>query len=161
MQAEDCLLRAAVHHRGKHGGLVHILNERYYQFIVWRAVLPVWHAVTEREGNRDLILTCEDGKHYFEMKTWFGATGKREIPGMQRDISRLQNHDHGYLLVVSANPEGLTLKNLNDLPQEIGQLDIKAGEHFRFHTVAINEQPFEFWIAGWPVIRAVKQEAID
>jgi hypothetical protein len=44
LQSEDCAIRAAVHHRGEHGGLARIENERHHQFIIWRAILPVWHA---------------------------------------------------------------------------------------------------------------------
>ena len=51
LQAEDCLLRAAVHHRGERGGLVRLRNERYYQFIIWRAALSKWHAEVERNAR--------------------------------------------------------------------------------------------------------------
>jgi hypothetical protein len=67
LQSEDCAIRAAVHHRGEHGGLARIENERHHQFIIWRAILPVWHAELERDANTDIYLECEDGRHHFEL----------------------------------------------------------------------------------------------
>ena len=54
LQAEDRLVRA-VYHKGEQGGLVRMQNERYYQFIVWRAIPPKWHADLERRSH-DIIL---------------------------------------------------------------------------------------------------------
>jgi hypothetical protein len=73
LQAEDCAIRAALHHRGEHGGLVHMENERYHQCIIWRAILPIWHAVLEREESTDIIISKDGIKHYFELKNWRGT----------------------------------------------------------------------------------------
>ena len=95
LQSEDCAIRAAVHHRNEHGGLARIENERHHQFIIWRAVLPVWHAVLEREGNTDILLDCEDGRHHFELKNWTGTTGERQLPSIQNDVAKLQHRRNG------------------------------------------------------------------
>ena len=80
LQSEDCLLRAAVHIRQEHGGLVRVLNERYFQFVVWRAILPRWHADIER-ATWDLTVTTNDKKHFFEMKNWRGKSGDDQLKG--------------------------------------------------------------------------------
>ncbi len=113
LQAEDCLVRAAVQHRGKRGGLVWMQNERYHQFLVWRAILPVWHTVLERDKSCDLIVECEGEKYFFEMKNWRGNTGNDQIGAMQHDIKRLQARSNGYLLITSMNPISQTDENFN------------------------------------------------
>jgi hypothetical protein len=98
LQAEDCAIRAALHHRGEHGGLVHMENERYHQFIVWRAILPIWHAVLEREEGTDIIISKDGIKHYFELKNWRGATGDDQLGSIRRDVRKLQPRENGYCL---------------------------------------------------------------
>lgn len=81
LQAEDCAIRAAVHHRGEHGGLGRMENERHHQFIIWRAILPIWHAELERENNTDIIISRDGTRHYFELKNWTGGTGNEPGSG--------------------------------------------------------------------------------
>lgn len=152
LQAEDCSIRAAVRHRDEHGGLVRLQNERFYQFIVWRAILPVWHAEVEREGSSDLIVKKENESHYFEMKKWMSATGNKEIPGMKSDVEKLKKcHKCGYLIVFSANPAGQTAKNLAYLQCSVSGLEAAARETAIFDTEDQNGQPIQFWLAGWPI----------
>jgi hypothetical protein len=152
LQSEDCAIRAAVHHRLEHGGLARIENERHHQFIIWRAVLPIWHAELEKHRNTDLTLNCDDGRHYFELKNWTGATGERQLPAIQKDVDKLQPYEHRYIIITSINPKDDTEDNISFLLRRITGLDDSRREEFRFGTVGRKGEPFEFWIAGWPVL---------
>lgn len=152
LQSEDCAIRAAVYHRDEHGGLVWVDNERQRQFIVWRAILPVWSAVLEREDRTDLIVHCEGAKHHFEMKNWTGYSGEHQLPHIQRDIRKVQPHENGYLLITSINPIGSTDANLEFLLRRVDGLDAVSRRDFRFRTVGKDGKPLECWIAGWRVL---------
>jgi len=158
LQAEDCLIQAAVRRRGEHGGLARMENERYHQFIIWRAVLPLWHAVIERERGTDLILECEDGKHFFEMKNWRGASGDEQLPRMQKDIDKLQKRARGHFLVTAINPKESTDENFVHLAKNLNGLLWDAREKYRFPTKGLKGNDLEFWIAGWSVSRPAGTE---
>ena len=123
LQAEDCAIQAALHHRAEHGGLVRMENERYHQFIIWRAVLPIWHAVLEREDSTDIIISKDGVKHYFELKNWRGNTGNDQLPSITRDVLKLQSRDNGYMLITSVNPVGQTDENLKFLLEKVSGLE--------------------------------------
>lgn len=161
LQAEDCLIRAAVAQRGLHGGLVRIENERHQQFIVWRAVLSLWDAVLEREAASDLIIQCDDERHYIEMKNWRGASGSSQLPAMRRDIEKLRGREHSYFVVTSMNPQEVTLENFGYLTTQVPGVDVEARQDFRFPTVGLSGQPIEFWIAGWPLERGVSSGTVS
>jgi hypothetical protein len=148
LQSEDCAIQAALHHRGEHGGLVHMENERYHQFIIWRAILPIWHAVLEREENTDIIISRDGVKHFFELKNWRSGSGNREIAPITRDVQKLQSRENGYLLLTSTNPADQTYKNIEYLLGKVAGLEISSQEIFTFPTKKIDGSDFEYWIAG-------------
>ena len=143
-----------VQHRGKHGGLARMENERYHQFLIWRAILPVWHAVLERDESCDLIVECENGKHFFEMKNWRGNTGNSQLPAMQRDIRKLQARLNGYFIVTAINPSEATDKNFEYLLTKLTGLNGDERQDYRFTTEGLDGAHAEFWIAGWPVLKS-------
>jgi hypothetical protein len=154
LQAEDCLVKAAVRHRGEHGGLVRMENERYHQFIIWRAVLPLWHAELERDDNSDLVLRSENEVHYFELKNWRGRYGETQVRQMQNDVDRkLRRRANGYLVVTSMNPESSTKTAVEYLTSTLTGLQTGTWLHYQFPTEGRDGAPIMFWIAGWPVER--------
>jgi hypothetical protein len=154
LQFEDCAIRAALHHRGEHGGLVHMENERYHQFIIWRAILPIWHAVLERENGTDIIISKDGIKHYFELKNWRGEHGNDQLPSMRKDIGRLQPRQNGYLLITSCNPFGQTDGNIKYLFDRVDGLEDSSKKVFQFRIVDHKGSAFEYWIAGWSVSKS-------
>jgi hypothetical protein len=152
LQAEDCAIQAALHHRGEHGGLVHMENERYHQFIIWRAVLPIWHAVLERENSTDIIISRDGVKHHFELKNWRSASGNKELAPITRDVQKLQSRENRYLLITAANPADQTDENIQYLLSKVARLDIGTQEIFQFPTKKIDGSDFKYWIAGWSVL---------
>ncbi|HVB17790.1 MAG TPA: hypothetical protein VNF04_14735 [Stellaceae bacterium] len=155
LELEDCLVRTAVYNRGKHGGLVRNQNERYYQFVVWRAVLARWDAVTEKTTEGwDLKVIVNDQNHYFEMKNWKNGQESRQFRNMQKDVDKLYNVENGYILIISDNPRGQTDANLDYLSKHLVGLG-KDSQEYRFCTYAESGDRHEFWIAGWTVKRSV------
>lgn len=151
LQAEDCLIRSALRARNEHGGLATMENERYHQFIIWRAILGLWDAVLEREENTDIIVNRDGEKYYFELKNWRGKTGIPQLAAIRKDIIRLQPRQNGYMLITSVNPPDMTVDNLKFLEQKVAGLNVKDRKEYTFLTVGRNNLELEFWIAGWPV----------
>lgn len=150
LQAEDAAIRAAVHHRNEHGGLARMENERYHQFVIWRALLPIWHSTIaiERENSSDLIIKREDGSHYFEMKNW---RHENQILAIQRDIEKLKLSPNGYIIVTTLSRKTKTDENIDYLLERISGLSIEHRQEFRFSTVSKDNGEMEFLLAGWPV----------
>jgi hypothetical protein len=152
LQAEDCSIRAAVYHRGERGGLVKMENVRHHQFrIIWRAVLPIWHAELERDDNTDIIIGRDGTRHYFELKNWRGASGNDQIPDIRKDVSKLRRRENGYLLITSGNPRDLTDENIKYLLSKVSGLDNSQRKDYRFATEDEKGSDREYWIAGWPL----------
>ncbi len=152
LQSEDCAIRGAVHHRGETGGLPLIENERHHQFIIWRAILPMWHADLEKHDHTDIALKCDNDMHYFELKNWTGVTGERQLPSIQSDIHKLQRWQNRYMIITSINPRRHTDDNIRFLLERIKGLDDSRRVEFRFDTMGRESSEVEFWIAGWPVL---------
>ena len=152
LQAEDCSIRAAMLHHGRSGGLIHAQNERFHQFVVWRAILPLWSAEIERDGSTDLLLHSEDGDHHFEMKNWRSINGNTEIAAIQRDIEKLRHRTSGYILITSGNPSNQSDENFKFLSSRLKGIDPWQRCEFRFVTENEHGKAIDFWIAGWPVL---------
>ena len=151
LQSTDCAIRAAGHHRGEHGGLARIENERHHQFIIWRAILPIWPCLLERDNNTDLVLDCDNARHHFELKNWISYNGEKELPSIRRDVAKMQGRLNGYILITSLNPANDTDQNIDFLLARVEGLDDSRRQDFCFKTVGLNGKEIEFWIAGWPV----------
>jgi hypothetical protein len=154
LQAEDCAIRAALHHRAEHGGLVHMENERYHQFIIWRAVLPIWHAVLEREGGTVIIVSKDGIKHYFELKNWRGNTGNDQLGSIRKDIGRLQPRENGYLLITSCNPVGQTDENIKYLFDRVDGLEDSSKKCSNFELLIVRAPPSSTGLQGGSVSKS-------
>lgn len=71
-------------------GICDNLNERYYQFVIWRELMKSfpWRPRTER-GDYDLAFyDNESGERvaYAEIKGWWSDSGEQELHGIKRDI---------------------------------------------------------------------------
>ncbi len=156
LQAEDCAIRAALHHRSEHGGVARMENERYHQFVIWRAVLPVWHAVLEREDSTDIIISRDGVKHYFELKNW---RNESQLSSINRDVTKLRSREKGYLLITSGNPSDITggspedntESNLKHIIGKVAGLETDSQEFYGFKTETTEGREIQYWIAGWSV----------
>ena len=152
LAAEDQILRKAFAARGCIGGLHRNFNERYFQFIVWRAAVVDWDAKVEI-AYQDLVLSdAEDIPSFavIEMKTYGSANGQREIKPIKGDLAKLigTSLSVAVMMIFSINPRGSTENNL-DLLQADTELHFKERHHFKFETLTTARDEVEFWVAGW------------
>jgi len=76
-------------------GLLRIANERYYQFVVARALMSryEYHVGIEKE-TFDFVVGANAGATSWlavgEMKKWFSNNEEREMPRMRDDIEKLR-----------------------------------------------------------------------
>lgn len=93
--------------------------------------------------------------HFFEMKNWRADV---HLAAIQHDVAalrdRLGEHRHGYILVTAMNPLGMTDENLQYLLAHVPDLINVPRELFRFPTKDVDNEDYEFWVCGWPVLPA-------
>jgi len=159
LEAEDRLIMGSGHVRGEVGGLLRLPNERYYQFILWRAVLSSWAAKVEEERHDLVIFDPEETAKYLvivEMKKWMSEDGEREIPWIVEDIRRLSSCEspNSALIIFSENPKGDMETNLAWLEERIfPNAPPPKHETYCFPTFSPYNprDAWEFWIAAWPI----------
>ena len=159
LEAEDRLIMGSGHIRGEAGGILRLSNERYYQFLLWKAVLASWNAKVE-EHSYDLVIfdPSESTKHLaiFEMKRWMGAKGNepRDVNVINEDIERLQKCEapNSALIIFSANPRGMRDENLAFFESLFfGGVAQPQRESYCFPTMNVSADEVEFWVAFWPI----------
>lgn len=156
LENEDRCVLGGASLRKTHGGILRVLNERYYQFTCWRTAMSRWDATVETaiDGRQvDLVLATNGGRTAIEMKVWKSDSGERELPKIQDDIGRLMHMDvlNGCMMLFSANPPAITRENFDWLGERIRELANAPMRHYGFLTVNPRGEEFEFWVAGWLV----------
>ena len=165
LEAEDRLILGSGMLRNEKGGILRLNNERYYQFILWRAMLSRWRCVTEYKDRRDLVLFEQDRPDEvhaeFELKRWMSGGGERELPGFILDIRRLKNTTvpRAAFVVFSANPRGGMLENIEKhlekgLKKQDNSIDLPQRHTYCFPTIDTQGKEVEFWLGVWPVANA-------
>jgi predicted AAA+ superfamily ATPase len=162
LEAEDRYMLGAVTanqiaYDGESGGILRINNERYYQFIVARALMSSMpYKVKVEVDTHDLLLEApKTGERIavIEMKRWMSSTGEKEISGIRRDLfEKLPSAkaELKLMLIFSANPPNQMQKQISWLSEK---LDIPT-DKWKTHSFAtVNEAglPFEYWTAGYQV----------
>lgn len=134
------------------------MNERYYQFIIWRALMSAsssfpWRSERER-GGHDLAFYDDKTDALVavaEMKNYFSNEGTKEIPGIKTGVDLKLGilKIPGVMLILTVRAKG------NDEPLEFlsQQLGI---EQSAFKTSAFDIDPFpgetkpaEFMVIGF------------
>jgi len=92
-------------------------NERYFQWLTFRPLLPSFPLRVELEHCQfDIALFRERQKEPValgEMKVWRSAKGEEEIPDIQADIQKLAREQCAqFLLIFTLSPRGETDKNV-------------------------------------------------
>ena len=153
LEAEDRLLLGSHLVHGTHGGLWRLINERYFQFIVWRALAPKYAVKVETEGRADLVLTEGESKYVFEMKRWFSANGERELPSINLDIDKLRKSDAAIkgMIVFAAGARSTSVEHCSWLEEQLPRLRADQRHMHVFNTLDDKGQPKEFWLALWLV----------
>jgi hypothetical protein len=153
------------------GGILRIINERYYQFVLARHLSGVLPFIVKVEDcRRDITLVYPNGRSsnkrfaVLELKCWMSAAGERELPGIKIDINENLkadicsknnngfNAEHGFMLVFSANHSDKDIdENLDYLAKSLGtNKDDWKVCHFK--TINRDGLDVVFWIAGYEVL---------
>jgi hypothetical protein len=121
LEKEDEYLTACAQARAWNGGPIGLranTNERYYQFVIWRALMQSfrWRPQTEGMDRNDLVFW--DGESnalagVAEIKGWWSTGGLTEIPGIKSDLAKLKASSlPGVMLILTHNPKSSTETNL-------------------------------------------------
>ena len=143
------------------GGILRFNNERYYQFVIARALMSSFPFKTDLEvETHDLVFQHLERTTKWavvEIKRWMSATGESEIPGIRHDVDhKLKKADaeHRMMLIISANPTGKTEKNLEFLSERLKSSVLPLADYpdrwyfSKFETVDTEGKGVEFWVAG-------------
>jgi hypothetical protein len=140
--------------RGEDGiGIFDNINERYYQFIIWRELMSSfpWRTKTERKGFDFSFYDDSTDKleAVAEIKGWWSFKGEQELPGIKSDLEKLRLLVcPGVMLILTSHPSELAKENLHNLA---GDLGVSEGdmETRSFHPN--NEKGWEFAVIGFLV----------
>lgn len=107
-------------------GICDNLNERYYQFIIWRELMRSfrWRPMTERQ-DYDLAF-YDDAKGTFvgcaEVKGWWSESGETEIRGIKRDLRGKLGiaPAPGVMLILTCHENEDAKENLDWLADKLG-----------------------------------------
>jgi hypothetical protein len=95
LQIEDCVLLTSVAknqlvYPNENGGILRFNNERYYQFVIARAlVAEIEYRVQIEVETHDLLLGLpREPFAVVEMKRWMSSTGESEIPAILHDLHK-------------------------------------------------------------------------
>ena len=161
LEAEDRLLLGSGLVRGEAGGILRLVNERYYQFVLWRASLAHWRAEVEYGAHHDLVLFSADdpGKMWaiFELKLWT-TDYDSQLPSFRVDLDKLRSaiSEHAAFILISANQRGKMAENIAWLHgrwSQRGDFAERSGEPYSycFNTIGKKGEELELWMAIWPL----------
>ncbi len=152
LRAEEQYLAQCVSKPGGQTGPIGLMqnpNERYYQFVVWRGLLcdPAfrWRPMTERYGHDLAFYEGESERPvaFAEIKGWWSDSGEPEIPGIKRDVEKLEMRKvPGVMLIITCSDMGKTEANLRWLAGKLG-IGHKQFVTHRFGTAYPGEKPLE------------------
>jgi hypothetical protein len=149
LQSEDLLLRAASHYRDKKGGIIYLNNEKFHQYVIWRAIHPMMDAFLEEQDRTDLIVK-KDGEHFFELKNW----RTEKAPDVSKEMEKLRKRKNGYLIVTTIDKPIQSMENRRYLEGHWKDVDPTGCVCASFATEDRAGEEVNFWMAGWP-LRAV------
>jgi len=134
-------------------------DEHYLQSVIWHGLMSSFRWRPETECERRCDFAFYDGGSdkpvaVAELKGWWTPEGKKEIPEIRKDLSKLaEKNVPGVMLIVTQHAKGEQAKeNLHVLANELGV------DQARFVTYAFDTYPFpgddhpqEFAVIGFLV----------
>ena len=145
------------HWRGRPIGICDNTNERYYQFVVWRALMASfpWRPRTERRGY-DLAFYNDETNElvaFAEIKGWWGVSGEQELPGIRRDLEKLGIlRIPGVMLILTCHPKNQAEDNFRWLAEKLGvSRDDIVTHSFDTPSWPDDDHPTEFAVIGFLV----------
>lgn len=138
-------------------GLLRIVNERYYQFVISRALMSAYrYRVNIEEDRRDFVLRENAGGDWIatgEMKLWLAARADTDLPRIRADIGKLRSPAvPGFLILATAwrpaEADGL----LEQLRIRLELTSTPAPSQYRFRTIGWSgNRETEFALLGFAV----------
>jgi len=134
-------------------------NERYYQFLIWRALMDSFslRPKVEREGRHDFVFYEGEAKRLVavaELKGWWSDSGEAELPGIRSDMESLGILEvPGVMLIVTHHAKESAEENLKWLAGElrVSLADLKT---YAFDAASLSREdlrPHEFVVIGFLV----------
>jgi len=140
-------------------GLLRIVNERYYQFVISRALMSAYrYRVNIEEDRRDFVLRDRSGGEWIatgEMKLWLSSRSETDLPSIRSDIAKLRNTPSrsGFLLVATAWRPQEAETYLEILRTRLELTSSPATSQYRFRTIGWRgNRDVEFALLGLAVI---------
>lgn len=157
-----CLQRNQSYARAKIWGMSDFDNERYYQRLVLRALLPSFpFGVRLEYGGRHFDIALfqsfnEEPVALGEMKLWMGSNEEKRLREMRKDIAKLSASPpcSRFLLVFTKNPKADAARNIKALLNKLGVKEDHRS--YSFDTVYPNgrdsfEEHGQFDVIGIPL----------
>lgn len=139
-------------------GLLRIANERYYQFVISRALMSGYrYRVNIEEDRRDFVLrNGSDGEWIAtgEMKLWLSSRSETDLPRIRLDIAKLRQAPSrpGFLLVATAWRPSEAEGYLEVLRTRLDLTCAPTTSQYRFRTIGWRENcDLEFALLGLAV----------
>jgi len=152
LEAEDRYVLGCSKITGKTGGILRILNERYYQFIACRGWLSRWNTIPELRAHDAVIFEDKEEIAIIEMKRWNTTKGVSEIPGINSNIETLKAVSvPAFMIIFSANETTQTNDNFAFLYEKLPVLKDCPTKLYGFPTINTLQAEVDFWVAGWQV----------
>ncbi len=131
------------------------LNERYFQFMIWRKLMDGFPFRPETERDRADLAFYDDGTGelvgYAEIKGWWSDEGESELPEIRLDMAKLRilrPRVPGVMLILTTHPRELAKKNFDALARELG-VDRTAMEIDFFDNTAEEGDLYDFAVIGF------------
>jgi len=159
LESEDRYLVHCASERHWRGGPIGIsdnINERYYQFVVWRALMASfpWRPRTERQ-RYDLAFyndVTNEPVAFAQIKRWWSVFGEAELRGIRRDLEKLGTRRiPGVMLILTWHSKAKAEDNFRWLAEKLGvsRDDIVT---YSFDTLSPDDDhPTEFAVIGFLV----------
>lgn len=101
-------------------GIFDNMNERYYQFVIWRTLMASfpWRVKTERKGYDLAFYDDASGKleAVAEIKGWWSDEGEQELPGIKLDLEKPGLlRIPGVMLILTSHPSEIAEENYKSL----------------------------------------------
>ena len=158
LKAEDQAIIDAGHAQGQFGGLLRTQQEKFYQYIIWKAVIAKWPFEVEKNYHDLIKVDPLDHKKYectFEIKKWLNPGPPNNKQQIENDvINKLRSckAENSAFILISANNRGFMHQQIRLFVDALlpGTLS-HCPETSCFTTTNPEREEVEFWIAVWPI----------
>lgn len=146
---------------GKPPGILRFLNERFYQYVMVRALMSKYKFKIDLEKETyDIVLLSRESiapKKYIavgEMKKWMSTKGETDIPKIKKDIDKLSVAPNAasFLIILTAWDPKDKEKNIAFLVNQLSLNEENLAGPYTFPTIGWPKAPIrDFAVLGYLV----------